>query len=193
MVNPADLPRAAKVGVTFSCLVSSVLRGAEFAKSYGDDAAHKFLSPVKSMLNAGAKVVFEMDHDGYTWHDLEVFLTRKDEQGRVWGPQERVDKATALKMITRWASEYVLRPDKLGSIEPGKLADLVVLNHDYLTIPDEQVSETHSRLTILDGKIVYVHRDFAQEYNLRPPGAIVSTYEELQARRNPFGFSAGGG
>jgi predicted amidohydrolase YtcJ len=134
-----------------------------------------------------------MDHDGYTWHDIEVFITRKDAKGKVWGPQERVDHATALKMITRWAAEYVLKPDKIGSIEPGKLADLVVLNQDYMTVPDEQVSETQSRMTILNGRIAYIHKDLAQEYNLRPAGAIISTYEELKARRNPFGFSAGGG
>ena len=164
------------------------------AKSYGEKIANTFIVPVKSMLDAGAKVVFESDRDVYTWYDLELLLTRKDRQGNVWGPQERLDKATTLKTITRWAADYVLKGDKLGSIEPGKLADLVVLDRDYMTIPSQEVSEIRPQLTILDGKIIYVNPPFAQEYNLRPVGALVATYEELLARRTTqkrFGFEEG--
>ncbi len=193
MVNPADLPRAGKLGATFSCLASNIERAYTVAESYGDDVANHFLSPIQSMINAKANVVFEMDHDGYTWHDLGVFITRKDSKGKVWGPNEKVDHATALKMITRWAAKYVLKDDKLGSIEPGKLADLAVLNQDPLTVSDDQFEKTGSRMTMVDGKIVYVHPQFSQEYNLKPPGAMVSTYEALKARRSPVRFSGSGG
>ncbi len=145
--------------------------------------AHTFMSPVKSLLAAGAKVVFESDRNVYDWEDLELFMTRVDRQGKVWGPQERVDRITALKMITRWAAEYVLKEDKLGSIEPGKLADMVVLDRDYMTIPTEEVSEIQPQITVLDGKIIYVHPQFAEEYDFRPSDALVVTYEELQTRR----------
>ena len=64
---------------------------------------------MKSMLDAGVKVVFEMDRDDYVWHDLEIFVTRTDNEGNVWGAHEAVDRVTALKMITSWAAEYVLR------------------------------------------------------------------------------------
>lgn len=193
MVNPADLPKAGKLGVTYSCLVTNIRGADSVAKSYGDDVANTYLSPINSMLKNGAKAVFEMDHDGYTWADLEVFITRKDSSGKVWGPQEKVDHATALKMITRWAADYVLKADKLGSLEPGKLADIVVLNQDYLSVSDEKVRNTHSMLTIVGGSIMHVHPEFAQEYNLRPKSAIIATYEELKARRKPFGFSGAGG
>ena len=192
MVNPADLPLAGKLGATFSCYSSPIERGAGIAASYGEEVAQKFISPVKSMLNAGAKVVFEMDSDANVWQALERLITRKDSKGKVWGPQERVDRTTALKMITRWAADYLLRGDKLGSIEAGKLADLVVLNRDYMTIPEEEIRGLQSRFTVLGGKIIYVHPDFAQEYNLRPAGAVVSTYDELKARRNPLRDYSGG-
>ena len=58
--------------------------------------------------------------------------SRKDAKGKVLGPHERLDRVTVLKTITRWASEYVLKPDQLGSIEPGKLADIVVLEGNPL-------------------------------------------------------------
>ena len=183
MVDPADFERAARVGVTFSCYAMNIERASRVAASYGEEVAHTFLSPVKSMLDAGVKVVFESDRNSYEWVDLELFMTRKDLDGKVWGPQEKVDRVTALKMITSWAADYVLKGDKLGSIEPGKLADLVVLDRDYMTIPEEQVSEIQPQITMLDGEVIFVHPNFAEEYNFRPSGALVTTYQELLAKR----------
>jgi len=192
MVNPDDFARGARLGVFFSCYVArSVSEGEEKAESYGEEVAHKFLSPVKSLLDAGAKVVLESDTNSYLWEDIEITVTRKDDKGRVWGPQEKVDRQTALKMITRWAADYVLRGDQLGSIERGKTADLVVLDRDYLTVPEEEISDLQPQITVVDGKIVYLHRDFAGAYNLRPPGVLVSTYRDLAARR--AGRRSGGG
>jgi predicted amidohydrolase YtcJ len=184
LVDPKDFQRAARIGVMFSCAPKYIQSVApEAAEAYGAQVANTFVVPVNSLLKAGAKVVYEADRDTYVWEDLELLVVRKDETGKVWGPQERVDKQTALKMATRWASEYVLKPDKLGSIEVGKLADIAVLDRDYLTVPDEQISDVQTHLTIMDGKVVFVNTAFANEYNLRPAGAIVSTFPELKARR----------
>jgi predicted amidohydrolase YtcJ len=184
LVDPKDFQRAARLGVMFSCAPKYIESVApEAAVSYGDQVANSFVVPVKSLIDAGARVVYEADRDTYVWEDLELLLTRKDEAGKVWGPQERLDKTTALKMATIWAADYVLRPDKLGSIETGKLADIAVLDKDYLTIPAENVSDIQPQLTIMDGKIVFVHTNFANEYSLRPQGAIISTFQELKGRR----------
>ncbi len=45
--------------------------------------------------------------------------------------------------------------DKIGAIEPGKLADLAVLDRDYFTVPDADIRKIRSLLTIVDGKIVH--------------------------------------
>ena len=192
IVNLADLPLAGKLGVTFSCYSAPIDGAPGIAASYGDEVAEKFISPVNSMLKAGAKVVYEEDRDGNTWADLGRFITRKDKNGKVWGPQERIDRNTALKMITSWAAEYVLRGDKLGSIESGKLADLVVLNRDYTTIPEDEIGDIQSQMTIVGGKIIYLHSDFARENNLHPANAVISTYDELKARRKPIQNYSGG-
>jgi hypothetical protein len=70
---------------------------------------------------------------------------------------------------------------------------LVVLDKDYMTVPEEQISEIQPQVAIFDGRIVYVHSQFAQEYNLRPSGALVSTYKDLVARRKPASVRGGGG
>jgi hypothetical protein len=67
----------------------------------------------------------------------------------------------------------------------------VVLDKDFLAISGEEVANIQPQVTVFDGKIVFVHSQFAQEYNLRPAGAVVSTYQELIKRRN--GQGGGGG
>ena len=182
-VDPADFDRAARLGIMFSCAPKYIIDSPRVATAFNERMANYLLVPVKSMIDAGIKVVYEADRDTYAWEDLELLMVRRARDGKVWGAQERLDKTTTLKAATRWAAEYVLKPDKLGSIEHGKLADLAVLDKDYMTIPVEEVGEIQPQLTILDGKIVFVHSNFANEYNLRPSGAVISTYKELKARR----------
>jgi hypothetical protein len=194
LVDPADFKRIAKVGLTMSCLVGNSVDNSDgIARAYGDKVANTFPSPVKSMLDAGVKVVFETDADVYIWEALAKAVTRKDKKDKVWGPQERVDRATALKMATRWTADYVLKGDKLGSIETGKLADLVVLDKDYMSIPEDEIAKLQPQLTVVGGKIFFVHTNFSKENNLKPEGATVSSYDELIKRRNRMrGVSQGG-
>jgi predicted amidohydrolase YtcJ len=194
MVNPRDFERIARLGLFMSCYVANSVEDSEaVARAYGEEVANTFLSPLNSMIKAGVKVVFETDRASYIWTDLERGVTRKDLKGKVWGAQERVDKPTALRMVTSWAAEYVLKPDQLGMIQKGKLADLLVLDRDYLTIPDDDISEIQPLLTVMDGKVVFVHTRFAGEYNFRPTGAVVSTYNDLIQRRRPSEIIAGAG
>ena len=104
-----------------------------------------------------------------------------------------MDRPTALKMYTRWAADYALKGDQLGSTEPGKLAGLVVLDQDYLTVPGDDIGKLQPQLTLFDGRIVYVHPQFAQEYNLKPSGATIATYKDLIARRKRMTNYSGGG
>ncbi len=184
MVNPKDFERIARLDIMMSCYaLISVTRAPGMAEAYGDEIAHTFPSPIKRMLDAGVKVVLESDSDSFLWDDIEIAITRKDRSGKVWGPDERVDRPTALKMITNWAADYFLRGDQIGSIETGKFADLVVLDKDYLTVPADEISELRPQVTVFDGKMVFLHTDFAEEYNLRPAGATISTYEEIIEQR----------
>lgn len=194
MVDPADFKRLAQLKIIMSCYVWTSIRGsAAMAEAYGDKVANTFPSPLKSMLDAGVKVVIESDSNSYAWQDLAAAVTRKDAKGKVWAPQERVDRPMALRMYTQWGADYALRGDKIGSIQPGKLADLVVLDKDYLTVPDDDIKTIQPQLTIFDGRMIFVHTNFAKEYNLQPKNATISTYADLIKRRKPrVTFGAGG-
>ena len=58
-------------------------------------------------------------------------------------------------MKTIWAADYAGDKNTLGSLEPGKLADLVVLDRDYLSVPEEQISDLKVILTIVGGKVAH--------------------------------------
>jgi hypothetical protein len=64
---------------------------------------------------------------------------------------------------------------------------VVVLDKDFMTIPGDDISELRPRMTIMDGRIVFLHTDFATEHNLKPAGAVISSYEALRAKRTRQG------
>ena len=61
----------------------------------------------------------------------------------------------ALRMSTIWAAYYLADEDTLGSIEPGKLADFVILDGDYMTVPEDKISDLKALMTVIDGRIFY--------------------------------------
>ncbi len=123
---------------------------------YGIERVGRFL-PFKTFIRAGVKVALEGD-TFYTppfWR-MEKAITRKDDKyQRVYNPSEKVTREEALRMSTLWAAYNLNEDKKLGSIETGKLADLIVIDKDYLTIPEDDISEIKVLLTIVDGKVVY--------------------------------------
>jgi len=194
MVDPKDFARIARDNITMSCYVLTSVDGSPLiAEAYGDKVANTCPSPLKSMLNAGARVVLESDSNVNVWRVIAAAIVRKDRNGKVWAPQERIDRKTALEMYTNWAADYMLRGDQLGSIEKGKLADLVVLDKDYMTIPEDDINNIQPQLTLLGGKMVFLTPAFSQEYNLKPAGATISTYQDLITLRKMRRNIGGGG
>ena len=156
--RPDQIERAKKLNITWSCAPKYLLRANQVMRDYGEEAAHRWVLPVKSILDAGGRVTWQQDDANLgikPFFGLGTLVTRKDEEGRVWGARNAVDRKTALTMATRWASEYVLRQDQLGSLEAGKWADLVVLDKDYMTVSDEEIGKITSVMTIVGGKVIY--------------------------------------
>ena len=129
-----------------------------------DGALHQYgvervgqMIPMGTMVRAGVKPALEGD-TFYTppfWR-MEKIITRKDDKyQKVYGPTEKVTRQQALWMSTLWGAYNLGEDKKLGSIETGKLADLIVIDKDYLTIPEDDISEIKVLLTIVDGKVVH--------------------------------------
>ena len=70
-------------------------------------------------------------------------------------PGQQLTRAEALRLFTRDNSWFMRMEEKIGTIEPGKLADLAVLDRDYFAVPDAEIKKIRSLLTIVDGKIVH--------------------------------------
>jgi predicted amidohydrolase YtcJ len=89
------------------------------------------------------------------WQHIAFATTGVNSFGdRVNGDQQ-ITRQEALRLFTRGNSWFLRMEDKIGSIEPGKLADLVVLDRDYFTVPDGQIKQIRSVLTVVDGGIVH--------------------------------------
>jgi hypothetical protein len=67
-----------------------------------------------------------------------------------------------LRAYTMGSAWFSHDDDKLGSLEPGKLADLAVLTKDYMTVPTEEVGSIESLLTMVGGKVVYAAGPYAR-------------------------------
>lgn len=86
---------------------------------------------------------------------LYVAITRKGPDGKVFGKDEAISRQEAIRLYTLDAARLAWDEKKKGSIEAGKFADLIVLDHDVLNAPAEQLLATKVELTVLGGKIVY--------------------------------------
>ncbi|MEE8177372.1 MAG: amidohydrolase family protein [Acidobacteriota bacterium] len=158
-----------KYGIIVSVHPPRLFREPDYVRDYGPEV-QKFMQPIKSWLDQGVKVVGQMEryrNVGYIW---TIPMTRRIIDGKVVLPEEAIDRVTVLKMWTKWASEYVMKEDDLGSLELGKLADFVVLDQDYLTIPIEQIPDIRPQMTVVGGKIEHLEAGFARNLGLEPAG-----------------------
>ena len=72
-----------------------------------------------------------------------------------WFPGQRLTMAEAIGLFTKGAAYASFEEDVKGTLEPGKLADMVVLSKDLFTIPSKEILTTQAEVTILGGRIVF--------------------------------------
>jgi predicted amidohydrolase YtcJ len=102
---------------------------------------------------------------------LSWTITREDKNGRRY-PGEAISRAQALKAATLHGAYYMLKEDVLGSLEPGKFADFLVLDRDYMTIPEDDIKKIKPLMTVLGGKVVHLTPALAKELNMPTTGAM---------------------
>jgi predicted amidohydrolase YtcJ len=89
------------------------------------------------------------------WLHLYYIVTGVNSYGQQVNPNEHLTRQEALRLRTRESSWHLRMEDRLGSIEPGRLADLAVLDRDYFSVPDTEIKKIRSVLTVVDGRIVH--------------------------------------
>jgi predicted amidohydrolase YtcJ len=120
------------------------------------DEALRSNNPVRTPLKMGIRMSFSSDIIPVgPLVGIYAAVTRKGVSGEVYGPEEGVDIKEALRLYTYGGAWLNFDDDIKGTIEPGKLADLVVLSENLLDAPPERILETKVDMTVLDGKVVY--------------------------------------
>ncbi|HEY7818646.1 MAG TPA: amidohydrolase family protein, partial [Vicinamibacteria bacterium] len=99
---------------------------------------------------------------------LYTAVTRKGMSGAVYGPEEAVTIQEAIRMYTANGPYLTWEEKTKGTLEPGKLADMIVLDSDPLTIPPEELLTTNVDLTIIGGKVVYDRSETQQTSEAAP-------------------------
>lgn len=157
MWKPEHYARIKEMDVVPSVYTKAMYGNEALVRQYGADRLYN-MQPVKSLIEAGIKPAAEADtRPPYSapLFNIEKWITRIDESGRQLNPKEKVSRQEALLMYTNWAARYSGEQDILGSIEPGKLADFVVLSGDYLTWPEKELRNLRVLMTVVGGKIVH--------------------------------------
>jgi len=116
------------------------------------------ISPMRSVLNAGMIATSHTDAPVALPNLMQVMwatVNRTSRSGKVMGPDERLTPIEAFKAITLWGAYQHFEEKTKGSLEPGKLADMVILSDNPLTIDPTKINTIVVLETIKDGKTVY--------------------------------------
>jgi predicted amidohydrolase YtcJ len=89
------------------------------------------------------------------WPHIYYATTGLNSLGQQVNPRQQLTREEALRIFTRENAWFLRMEDKIGSIEPGKLADLVVLDRDFFTVPDAELKQIRSVLTLVGGNVVH--------------------------------------
>jgi predicted amidohydrolase YtcJ len=89
------------------------------------------------------------------WLHIHYATTGVNSFGDKVNADQQLTRQEALRLFTRNNSWFLRMENKIGTIEVGKLADVAVLDRDYFTVPDVQIKQIRSVLTVVDGRIVH--------------------------------------
>ena len=161
IVDPNDIPRFAKLGVIPSMQPSHAISDLFFAPArLGMDrllGAYAWQSFIKSgcIIAGGSDAPVERGEPMIEFYAAVARKSIKGASGEGWHPEQAVSRKDALRMFTIWPAYAAFQEKDKGSIEVGKLADFTVLSQDIMKIPEMEILETRSEMTVIGGEIIY--------------------------------------
>lgn len=163
VINQDDIERFSKLGVIASMQPDHMAASSrEVYSSIIGPEREKNVFLTKSLLNSGASLAlgtdFPVSISLNPMRQIYTAITRVDSSGNpqnTWHHEQKLTLAEALKAYTYGSAYGCFREHELGTLEAGKLADLVVLDRNLFDIPESEVLKTKVELTINDGKVVY--------------------------------------
>ncbi|MGH8138468.1 MAG: amidohydrolase [Steroidobacteraceae bacterium] len=164
ILAPTDIPRFAKLGITASMQPSHAISDLFFAPARLGAARLKGAYAWHSLLDSGALVVAGTDAPVERGDPLVEFYAatfRHDLKGYAgpdWHLEEAVSRPAALRMLTWGPACAIFREKELGTLEPGKLADITAFSVDLMMAPFAAIPPARAVLTVVNGKVVYAAR-----------------------------------
>lgn len=158
--SPGDIPRFAQLGIIAALQLfwaTAEEDSVELVKPYIDPAIYGWMYPARSLLDAGTVISGASDWPVSTANVFEAIYqaeTRKGVEG-VLIPSERMPREAMLYAYTRNAARAMNQLNSIGTILPGKQADLVLVDRDVMTVPAEELKDSKVLWTMFGGKIVY--------------------------------------
>jgi len=155
-INASQLERMKKLGMYAAVHPWAVINGAIMHEGFGDGAYD--MPPLATIQASG--ISWGLGTDGSAANQYLPFTTLSFAvTGKMAGGRkvirQTIGREDALIAHTRKNAYLVFQESNLGSIQPGKLADVVVLDRDYLTVPAEQIQDIKPVMTIVGGRVVY--------------------------------------
>jgi predicted amidohydrolase YtcJ len=164
VISPEDIPRLGRLGIIASMEPPHAMEDKAWAeKRLGPEriiGAYAW----RSLRESGAPLTFNSDNPGSDhdiFYGLHSAITRQDKDGQPeggWYPEQRVSIEEAVRAYTTWSAYASFREDETGVIEPGRWADLTVMDIDPFVIADQRpgrILNGQIVMTIVDGEVVY--------------------------------------
>jgi len=194
-ISPKSIDRVKALGGGIAVQHRMAYQGEDFAKRYGKEMTAE-APPIKRILAAGVPLGAGTDATRVAsynpWVSLYWLVTGRTLGGTVIYPKEnRLDRTTALRLWTESNTWFSNEEGKKGAIKPGQLADLAVLSADYMTVPEIQIKDLTSVLTLVGGKVVYGDGGYGKLAPPLPPASPswspVNTYGGYYQRTRKSG------
>lgn len=194
-VSPRNLERIRQLGGGIAVQNRMSMQGEAFVRRYGRAAVAE-TPPVKRMLEMGLPVTLGTDAtrvNSYNpWQALYWLVSGRSIGGTVLYPEERrLDRLQALGLMTASGAWFSRDSGRKGVLRPGALADVAVLDRDYFSVPEDQIQDIVSVLTVVAGQVVHGAQRFSELAPPLPPASPswspVRRFGGYQARKLALG------